>query len=50
MEKTYSIINISVDPATPVEGLTGLSHGEALEWIVNINDLINYTIQEDPAL
>ena len=47
MEKTYSIMNISVDPAVPVDGLTGLSHAEALEWIINLNDIINYTIRED---
>ena len=47
METTYSIMNISSNPAVPVEGLTGLSHEEALAWIIEMNDIINYTIQED---
>ncbi len=47
MESTYSIINISVNPPVPVEGLTGLTHEEAMSWIIQINDIINYTIQED---
>jgi len=47
METTYSIMNISSDPAVPVEGLTGLSYEEALAWIIEMNDIINYTIQED---
>jgi hypothetical protein len=47
METTYSIMNISVDPPVPVEGLTGLTHEEAMSWMIEMNDLINYTIQED---
>jgi len=47
METTYSIINISSDPAVPVDGLTGLTHEEAMSWMVEVNDIINYTIQED---
>ncbi len=47
METTYSIINISVNPPVPIEGLTGLTHGEAMSWMIEINDLINYTIKED---
>jgi hypothetical protein len=47
METTYSIINISVDPAVPLEGLTGLTHDEAMSWMINMNDIINYTIKED---
>ena len=47
METTYSIMNISSNPAVPVEGLIGLSHEEALAWIIEMNDIINYTIQED---
>jgi|694.fasta_scaffold45496_4 hypothetical protein len=47
METTYSIMNISEGLFVPVDGLTGLTHGEALTWIIEIGDIINYTIQED---
>lgn len=47
METTYSVINISSDPYVPVEGLTGLTYEEALAWIIEMNDIINYTIQKD---
>lgn len=45
--KKYSVIDLSKDPQVPVEGLTGLTHEEALAWIIQLNDLINYTIRED---
>ena len=47
METTYSVMNISSDPAVPVEGLTGLAHGEAMSWMIELGDIINYTIKED---
>jgi len=47
METTYSVINISSDPPVPVEGLTGITYEEAMSWIIEIHDIINYTIQED---
>jgi hypothetical protein len=47
METTYSVINISADPHVPVDGLTGLTHEEAMSWMIEMNDIINYTITED---
>lgn len=47
METTYSIINISAEPFVPVDGLTGLTYEEALSWMIELGDIINYTIKED---
>lgn len=47
MKTTYSVINISSDPPVPVEGLTGITYEEAISWIIEMDDIINYTIQED---
>jgi hypothetical protein len=47
MEKTYTIMNISVEPWVPVDGLSGISHDEAISWMIEMNDIMNYTITED---
>lgn len=47
MEKTYSIVNISLDPPEVSNGLTGLTYDEAVEWMIKLDDLINLEIRED---
>lgn len=46
-EKFYCIVNNTIDPTLPVDGLTGLTLEQAENWLKENNTDTNFSIEKD---
>jgi hypothetical protein len=47
MEKKYCIVDLTVDADLAIEGMTGLSHDEAIAWLLENNTENKYEARPD---